>query len=178
MSERSDGIEMSLTSDGSENADATKYLVFLLGDETYAVEVVRVEEVLEFTTIARVPRVPDYLLGVINLRGRVLPVMDLRSRLGLEAVERTDDTRLIVINTRCGGDQISLTALADSVIGVLDIENDVIEPAPRFESAGDASESIVLAGIARLSDRIVLLMDVDHLLTAEFLSKSYALLQT
>ncbi|TVR58487.1 MAG: purine-binding chemotaxis protein CheW [Spirochaetaceae bacterium] len=175
MSERAESVGMSAVSNDSEDADATKYLVFLLGDEAYAVEVVRVEEVLEFTTIARVPRTPDFLLGVINLRGRVLPVMDLRSRLGLEAVEHTDETRLIVINTRCGGEQISLTALADSVVGVLDIGNDAIEPAPRF---GDLADSTILAGLARMPDRIVLLMDADRLLTAELLAESYAALKT
>ncbi len=178
MSERADSVGMSAVSNDTEDADATKYLVFLLGDEAYAVEVVRVEEVLEFTTIARVPRTPDFLLGVVNLRGRVLPVMDLRSRLGLEHVELTDENRLIVINTRCGGEQISLTALADSVVGVLDIENDALEPAPRFGDSAGAADSTILAGLARMPDRIVLLMDVDRLLTAELLAESYAALKT
>ncbi|NBC29269.1 MAG: chemotaxis protein CheW, partial [Spirochaetes bacterium] len=112
--------------DAAVSTTAEKYLTFSVGDERYGVKVTQVEEVLEYQRITRVPRCPAFLLGVINVRGRLIPVMDMRLRLGLEQSEVAVETRIVVMTVAYGDEELSIGALVDSVHGVVDIEADRI----------------------------------------------------
>jgi purine-binding chemotaxis protein CheW len=156
------------------SATAEKYLTFRVADEAYGVPVTRVEEVLEHHTVTRVPRCPEFLLGIINVRGRLIPVMDLRRRLGMEAAGVTVDTRTIVLTLSYGEEELSIGARTDQVQGVIDLEPEQIEAPPRL---GAGREDIGLAGTARTDDGICLLLDVDRLLTPAYLDEQFDLLQ-
>ncbi len=155
-----------------ERIEKRQLLVFRLADEAYAVDVVLVEEVLEFTSVTRVPRTPEFLLGVVNVRGRVLPVMDLRVRLGLRVTEPTEDSRLIVVTLKCGEEEISVAAVADGVEGVIDLPVTAVEPAPQMGHAEDSAVST----LGHHEDRLLLILDTGQILTQELLDSSYAAL--
>src|SRR5512133_1835540 len=113
-------------------AETTQYLTFKLDDETFALDISKVREVLDFTTVTKVPRTPDFMRGVINLRGSVVPVVDLRLKFGMSATEKTVNTCVIITVVTVDGDTTILGALADSVQEVLDLEANNISPAPRI----------------------------------------------
>ena len=117
----------------SENAAAPQqYLTFKLAEETFALEVSKVREILDFTTVTKVPQTPDFMRGVINLRGGVVPVIDLRLKFGMSPTEKTVNTCVIVVEVNMGSDTVILGALSDSVQEVFDLDPDQIEPAPRI----------------------------------------------
>ncbi len=147
------------------------YLLFRLAEESYAVEVGRVEEVLEYEPPTFVPRSPACLLGIVNVRGRLVPILDLRRRFGLPEHEHSGESRFIVMNLKWEGDDVSLGVLADAVEGVADLPGEALAPPPKV---GRAVESEFLKSVARHKDRILLLMDVDRLLTPEYLHQRFA----
>lgn len=155
-----------------ERTDKRQLLVFRLADEDYAFDVVLVEEVLEFTTVTRVPRTPEFLLGVVNVRGRVIPVMDLRIRLGLRVSESTEESRLIVVTLKCGEEELSVATLADGVEGVIDIPVTDVERAPSVGAGGDSTVS----ALGHYDERLLLILDTAQVLTQELLDSSYAAL--
>ena len=113
-----------------------QYLTFKLGDEIYALDVATVREVLDFTTLTKIPRTPEFMRGVINLRGNVVPVVDLRLGFGLSKTERTVNTCIVVVEVDLEGERTIVGALADSVEEVIDLEPDQIEPPPKLVSFG------------------------------------------
>ncbi|TVR92684.1 MAG: purine-binding chemotaxis protein CheW [Spirochaetaceae bacterium] len=155
----------------AEAADTEKYLVFSVAEEKYAVEVVRVEEVIEAYGITAVPRTPSYLLGIINLRGRIVPVLCVRRRFGFEAAVTTTDTRLVVLQVRLGEELVSLGAVLDAVHGVVDISPSDIEKRPSLGNSGD--QHIAVTSIAKFENELLLVLDADRLLTKEYLDDSY-----
>ena len=109
----------------SESAtETTQYLTFTLGEEDFALEIARVREVLDYTDITKVPRMPEFLRGVINLRGNVVPVVDLRLKLGMSAIERSVDTCIVIVDIMIDGEMIQMGALADSVKEVINLDPD------------------------------------------------------
>ena len=113
-------------------AGRNQYFTFLLGDEVFALEIGKVREVLEYTTITKVPRMPEFMRGVINLRGNVVPVIDLRYKLGMGTVTRTVDTCIIIVEIMIDGEIIPMGALADSVKEVTELNPDQISPPPKM----------------------------------------------
>ena len=111
----------------------SQYLTFRLEDEVFAIDVSQAREVLEFSTITKVPRSPDFMRGVINLRGSVVPVVDLRIKFGMSMTERTINSRIVVMEIALDGEKIVVGALADSVHEVLELDPNQIEPPPRIE---------------------------------------------
>lgn len=164
-------VQSSVENEGDAMVDRHTFLVFGLGEEAYAISVERVEEVIEYESPTVVPRSPDYLLGIINVRGRLVPILDLRRRFGLPPAETTVDSRFIVLDLHWGNETLSLGVLADSVRGVVDIPDDVMGPPP---SIGSASAEAFLRGTARLKDRIVLVMEVDQILTPDLVHQGFA----
>ena len=148
----------------NDTQQTTLYLTFLLGDELLAIDVSKVREVLDLCHITRVPKAPDYMRGIINVRGNVLPVIDLRCRFDMEAVESTVDTRIVVLEVNIDGNEVIIGALADSVHEVVDIESDHIGPPPR---SGMAWCIDFIKGIGRQDDRFLLLMDIDRIFSSE-----------
>ncbi len=141
--------------------EATEHLAtFYLDREEYGVDVKQVQEIRRLTEITAVPRAPEFMRGVINLRGRILPVMDLRSKLGLGAVGDTPNTRIIVVRVK----ERLLGLLVDGASQVLKVPLSRIEPPPEevVERGGD-----YIRGVAKLDDRLIILMDIERLLAHE-----------
>jgi len=107
-------------------------LTYKLGDETFALDISKVREVLDFTTVTKVPRTPEFMRGVINLRGSVVPVVDLRLKFGMTKTEKSVNTCVIIVEVNVDGETTILGALADSVQEVLDLDASHIEPAPKI----------------------------------------------
>src|SRR5512134_1263104 len=110
----------------------SQYLTFRLGEEVFALDITQVREVLDYTQITRVPRMPEFMRGVINLRGSVVPVVDLRLKFGMSATERTVNTCIIIAEVTIQSERTLLGALADSVQEVIDLEPGQVEPPPRL----------------------------------------------
>ena len=143
-------------------ATAGQYLTFTLGNEQYAIEVGKVREVLEFTDVTRVPRTRDYMKGVINLRGSVVPVVDLRRKFGLEEIEQTVDTSIVVMELDLGNEPVVLGTIADSVQEVVSIENEHIEPSPQI---GTRIDNEFIKGIGKQDDRFIIILNLDRVFT-------------
>ena len=133
-------------------------VVFELGDESYAVDISRVQDINRMQEITEIPHAPESVVGVINLRGRVIPVIDLRKRFGLPDAVHTKDTRIVVVHLE--GNLIGV--IVDAVSQVLRIPTDIVEP-PSPVLAG--VDSKYLRGIAKLDDRLVILLDLDFVLS-------------
>ncbi len=115
-----------------KNYRRPNFLTFTLADEVFAVDVARVREILEITSITKVPQTPDFMRGVINLRGSVVPVIDMRLKFGMDETERTVNTCIIVVEVEMDSETIVLGSLADSVQEVIEMESDQIEAAPHI----------------------------------------------
>jgi len=144
----------------SEAAGAEQFLTFKLGAETFAVEVGKVREILDLTTVTKVPQTPDYLRGVINLRGSVVPVIDLRVRFGMPRARDTVNTCIIVVEVTVGGESVILGTLADSVQEVFDLESAQIEPVP---SIGTKLNTQFMKGMGKHNDSFLIILDIDNL---------------
>lgn len=137
-----------------------KYLTFALANEEYGVEILSVREIIGIMNITAVVQVPDYLKGVINLRGRVIPVVDLRIKFGLESVPYTEQTCIIVINV----DDTLMGIVVDNVCEVLDIDAKDIEPTPDF---GSMLATEFILGMGKIDDSVKMLLAIDKVLKAD-----------
>ncbi len=138
--------------------ETTQYLTFKLDDEVFALDITKVREVLDFTTVTKVPRTPEFMRGVINLRGSVVPVVDLRLKFGMSKTEKTVNTCIIIVEVRVDEETTVLGALADSVQEVMDLEPGHIEPAPKI---GTRLNTEFIKGMGKRDDRFVILLDID-----------------
>jgi purine-binding chemotaxis protein CheW len=152
-------------------AELTQYLTFKLGDEVYALDIDKVREVLDFTTLTRVPKMPDFMRGVINLRGSVVPVADLRLKFGMTRTEKTTDTCVIIAEVTVDGETAVLGAMADSVQEVLDLEPHNIEPPPKI---GSTLRTEFIRGMGRQNERFIIILDIDKIFSAEELLQARA----
>jgi purine-binding chemotaxis protein CheW len=137
-----------------------KFLSFFLDDEEYGIEILKVQEIIGMMAVTRVPRTPDYIRGVINLRGKVIPVIDLRLKFGMETIERTDETCIIVIKT--GGVEIGV--VVDRVSEVLDIASKDVDETPSF--GVDINTDFIL-GIGKSAARVKILLAIEKVLSAQ-----------
>lgn len=137
-----------------------KYLSFFLDEEEYGIEILRVREIIGLMPITSVPRTPPSIRGIINLRGKVIPVLDLRERFRLEAVEATEQTCIIVVQSR----EDVVGVVVDKVSEVLDISDQDIDDAPAFGSDVDTD---YILGIGKSEGRVRLLLDIDRVLDFE-----------
>jgi purine-binding chemotaxis protein CheW len=144
--------------------ESAQYLTFKLDEETYALDIAKVREVLEFAAITRVPRMPDHMRGVINLRGNVVPVVDLKLKLGLTRTEKTIDTCVVIAEVELDGEHIVLGALADSVQEVVELDPAQIDPPPRLGTRIDAN---AIRGMGKRDDQFLIILDVDRVLASE-----------
>ena len=144
-----------------------QYVTFSLGDELFGVEVIRAREILSVTPVTKVPQTPDYLLGVITLRGQVVPVVDMRLKLGLPVSEETEDTCIIVVEVQVDGEPIIVGALADAVREVLEIRTDQIEPAPRL---GTRLKTEFISGMGKVDEQFLILLNIDRVFSSDELA--------
>jgi len=146
---------------------SNQYLTFTLDDEVFALEIAKVREVLEFNGVTKVPRTPEFMRGVINLRGSVVPVVDLKRKFGMGATERTVDTCVIITEVELEGDRAILGTLADSVQEVLDLEPGQIEPPPRM---GTRLSTEFIRGMGKRDEQFLILLDIDKVFSADELA--------
>lgn len=148
----------------ADTATLTQYLTFTLGTEVYALEVSHVREVLEVIPITHLPRTVEHMRGVINVRGTVVPVLDLRLRFGLSRTENTVNTCIVVLDVVAEGTSVVLGALVDSVQEVVDFDSTQIEPAPRI---GSGRGTDYLQGIGKRGDTFILILDIREVFSRE-----------
>jgi purine-binding chemotaxis protein CheW len=139
----------------------TQYLSFVLGGEEYAVNILRVKEIIEYDLLTRVPSMPACVRGVINLRGRVVPVVDLAARFGLSESEITRRSCIVMVELQDGDDSVVVGIITDAVSQVLDLADSAIEPPPSF---GASINTAFILGLAELDRKFVIVLDVDRCL--------------
>ena len=143
---------------------AGKYLTFKLGTGEFGLEILKVQEIIKMMEVTRVPRTPGYVRGVINLRGKVIPVADLRLKFEMESREGTDKTCIIVVTVHRRNGAVVMGIIVDEVSEVLDVAGESIEPPPEFGGVVDTS---FILGMGKIGGRVVTLMDVDRVLSGE-----------
>jgi purine-binding chemotaxis protein CheW len=141
-----------------------QYLTFKLGEEVFALDVNVVREILDFTTITKVPQTPEFMRGVINLRGSVVPVVDMRLKFGMSATEKTVNTCIVVVEVSLGSEQTILGALVDSVQEVFELEPDAIEPAPKI---GTRLRTDFIRGMGKRDGQFIMILDIDRIFSGE-----------
>ena len=139
----------------------TQYLSFVLAGEEYAVNILRVKEIIEYDTLTRVPAMPPSVRGVINLRGRVVPVVDLSARFGLEESTITRRSCIVMVELTDGDDSVVMGIITDAVSQVLDLADSAIEPPPSF---GTRISTDFIKGMAETGKKFVIILDVDRAL--------------
>jgi len=144
----------------SQQNRAGKYLTFVLANETYGLEILKVREIMGLMDITAVPRTPEFVKGVINLRGKVIPVVDLRLKFGLKEAEHTDETCIIVVNVS----SMEMGIVVDKVSEVLDIAGDEIEETPSF---GTEVDTDFILGMGKAEGKVTILLDIGKVLVAE-----------
>lgn len=141
------------------SAGGGKFLTFFLGNEEYGLEILKVHEIIGMMDITPVPRTPEFIRGVVNLRGKIIPVVDLRLKFGMEAVDHTDETCIIVV--QANGVQMGI--VVDRVSEVLDISAEEVEAVPSFGAQVDTD---YILGIGKTGERVKLLLDIDKVLSS------------
>lgn len=144
-----------------------QYLTFTLDGERFALEISRVREVLEFRGATKVPRTPGFMRGVINLRGNVVPVVDLKAKFGMGVTETAVDTCVVIVEVEIDGETTVLGALADSVQEVIELDPAQVEPPPRM---GARLDTAFIRGMGKLGEEFLILLDIDRVFSAEELT--------
>jgi len=151
----------------TEITETQQYLTFKLGGEVFATNVSKVREVLDFSAITKLPRTPEFMSGVINLRGTVVPVVDLRLCFEMSRTEKTVNTCIVVVEMLLEGESVVIGALADSVEEVIDLEPDQIEPPPRI---GTRIRTEFIKGMGKRDGQFIMILDIDRIFSAGELS--------
>ncbi len=155
-------------------SDLDQYLTFTLGDEIFALDIGSVREILDETNITRIPRTPEFMRGVINLRGHAVPVVDLRLKFGMSKTVTTVNTCIIITELEIDNEAAVIGALADSVQEVVEIEPGQIDPAPRM---GTAINPKFIRGMGKRDDRFVIILEVSSVFSAEELAVARSVAQ-
>ena len=149
----------------SVQLQTTQYLTFMLRDEGFAIEIAKVREVLDVTTMTKIPRMPEYLSGVINLRGNVVPVMDLGQKLGMGSIEYSKNTCIMIVDLEVDANMVEMGVLTDSVQMVLDLNPEDIEAVPKM---GTNLNTEFIKGMGRQSEeKFLIILDIDKVLASE-----------
>ncbi len=144
----------------SFSSDDQQYLTFTLAEEYYGVDILKVQEIKGYTSVTKIPNTPDYLKGVLNLRGTIVPIVDLRMKFGMGVTDPTPFTVVVVVNVR----NRVMGFLVDAVSDVLDLNAKDIQPPPELGSTVDIT---FVAGIGNANEHLVTLLDIDRVLTDE-----------
>lgn len=147
--------------------ETTQHLTFRLDNELFALDVAQVREVLDLSPITKVPRAPEFMRGVINVRGSVVPVVDLRLKFGLPKTENSMDTRIVVMELSLDGETAVLGTLADSVHEVIDLEPEQIEEPPKI---GTRWRTEFIKGIGKRNEQFIIILDVDRVFSSDELA--------
>ncbi len=147
-----------------KDAREGKYLTFSLAGEEYGIGILKVKEIIGLMPVTKVPQTPEHVRGVINLRGKVIPVVDLRLKFGMAGAEATDRTCIIVVEISAGGNKIAMGIVVDSVSEVLNIRAGEIENTPSFGSKLDTS---YILGMAKSGQGVKILLDIDRVISED-----------
>jgi purine-binding chemotaxis protein CheW len=142
--------------------EGRQFLTFNLGDELYGVDILRVQEIKGYTTVTKIPNTPSYIKGVLNLRGTIVPIVDLRTKFGLQTIEHTMFTVIVVVVVK----EKVMGLVVDAVSDVLDIERKDVQAPPNFGARVDVS---FMNGIGKAGDKLVTLLNIDRMLSDEAL---------
>lgn len=150
--------------DNETQSGSQRFLTMTLGEELFAIDIFSVREILDFTDITRIPQTPEFMRGVVNVRGSAVPVIDLKMKFGLGRVERTLNTRIVIVEIKRDDDISVMGALADSVKEVLELETDRIDPPPRM---GAAVRADFIRGIGKHGNRFLLVLDMNKVFSSD-----------
>lgn len=153
---------------------AGKYLIFHLGAEEFGTEVLKVREIMGLQDITAIPQVPAHVKGVINLRGKVIPVIDLRLKFGMEPQDYTERSCIMVMQTRQSDEEVFIGLIVDGVVEVLNLAASDMEETPDF---GPGVQTPYITGMAKIKGKVKILLDIDHVLSNDQLDGLKALLQ-
>lgn len=148
-------------------ASAGKYLTFLLEQEVYGLEILKVQEIIGIMPVTAVPRTPEFVRGVINLRGKVIPVIDLRLKFMMPLRDNTERTCIVVLQVSNGGHSLTMGIVVDEVAEVLDVKHEQIEPPPAF---GTGVDTDFILGLGKVNNKVIMLLDVNRVLLGDELS--------
>jgi len=150
---------------GLEAGDNTnQFLTFMLAGEEYGVDILRVQEIKGWESSTEIPNTPDYIQGVMNLRGTIVPIVDLRRRFDLEKVEYSNTTVVIVLKTKSGDSEKTIGFVVDAVSDVYNVTEEQLKPSPDF---GNAVSTDFVRGLATIDEKMLILLDIDHLIDAD-----------
>lgn len=139
-----------------------KYLTFRLAEEEYGIEILKVREIIGIMSVTRVPRAPACVRGVVNLRGKVIPVIDLRTVFGMPFLDYSARTCIVVVQIQSGRRELVIGVIVDAVSEVVDIKQNEIEPPPSF---GEMVSNEMFHGMAKRADHVLIMLDIDRVLT-------------
>jgi purine-binding chemotaxis protein CheW len=141
-----------------------QFLSFTLADDIFAIDVVMAREIVDYAEVTQVPQMPEYMQGVVNLRGAVVPVIDMRLKFGMDAGESTRDTCIIVMEIDSDGEMMTVGALVDSVQEVMDLDPSQIEPAPKI---GTKLNTEFIQGMGNLGEKFIIILDINRIFSAD-----------
>ncbi|HEY9766334.1 MAG TPA: chemotaxis protein CheW [Chroococcales cyanobacterium] len=147
-----------------ETLGTSEYFSFTLGEEEFALEITKVREVLDYTTIFKIPRMPEFIRGVINLRGDVVPVVDLRLKLGMSPIEKTLNTCIVIVEVGMDDETIVMGVLVDSVQEVFTLDAGQIKPAPKL---GTKLNTEFIRGMGKRGEKFLILLDINRVFTSK-----------
>jgi purine-binding chemotaxis protein CheW len=153
-----------MTTATKESVEQKQYLTFLLANEEYAIGILKVKEIIEYDTVTTVPKTPKWVRGVINLRGAVVPVVDLAIKFGLELTPVTKTTCIVIVETQFESQNTTIGILVDAVSQVMELATEDLQPVPEF---GTRVKVDYLLGMAQLGKKFALLLDVDKVLSTD-----------
>lgn len=149
--------------------DSNQFLTFMLAGEEYGVDILRVQEIKGWESTTEIPNTPEYIQGVMNLRGTIVPIVDLRCRFELEKVEYNNMTVVIVLKTKSGESEKTIGFVVDAVSDVYNVSDEQLKPSPDF---GNAVSTEFVRGLATIDEKMLILLDIDHLIDADVVSQS------
>ncbi len=162
MTQSTETIDLTVEATEVGEQLAGKYLTFKLAEEEYGLEILKVQEIIQMQEVTSVPKTPDFVRGVINLRGKVIPVIELKKKFGMETSEDTDKTCIIVVQIGEGDTTMTIGVIIDAVSEVLDIASGNIQETPSF---GSNVNTDFILGIGKIGDNVKMLLDIDKVLS-------------
>ncbi len=157
------------TGSGPGNESTKQMLTFVLGDETYGVDILRVQEIRGWQPVTRIPQSPRHVLGVLNLRGSIVPIVDLRMRLDFDSAEYTAVTVIIVLSIQSVNGRRDVGVVVDAVSDVVNVQASEVKPAPDL---GSQVNTEYIQGLATIAERMVMLLDIDRLISVDIMDAS------
>ena len=150
-------------------SNAHQMLTFVLGDETYGVDILRVQEIRGWSAVTKIPQSPPHVLGVLNLRGAIVPIVDLRMRFSLERAEYTAVTVIIVLSVKAGNGKRNFGVVVDGVSDVVDVNETDVRPAPELAGSSD-----YIRGLVPVAERMLVMLDIDRLIGGDIVLNAEA----